>query len=281
MKKKDLIVVRGAGDLATGTIHRLKKAGFRLLVLEAEYPAAIRRQVALSEAVYAGSARVEDVEAVRMDVDLAEKKNRKELLEQEMERIWKKDGVPVLVDPAGLSIAALRPAVVVDAILAKKNLGTTKEMAPLVIALGPGFTAGEDVDVVIETKRGHNLGRVIRSGSAVPNTGIPGIIGGYGKERVMHAQAEGILRNVASIGDIVEARAVIAEIETENGTVPVEASLSGLLRGLIRDGYPVTKGFKIADIDPRKEELQNCFTISDKARCIAGSVLEVICGELE
>ena len=281
MKKKDLIVVRGAGDLATGTIHRLKKAGFRLLVLEAEHPAAIRRQVALSEAVYAGSARVEDVEAVRMDVDLAEKKIRKELLEQEMERIWKKDGVPVLVDPAGLSIAALRPAVVVDAILAKKNLGTTKEMAPLVIALGPGFTAGEDVDVVIETKRGHNLGRVIRSGSAVPNTGIPGIIGGYGKERVMHAQAEGILRNAASIGDIVEARAVIAEIETENGTVPVEASLSGLLRGLIRDGYPVTKGFKIADIDPRKEELQNCFTISDKARCIAGSVLEVICGELE
>ena len=281
MKKKDLIVVRGAGDLATGTIHRLKKAGFRLLVLEAEHPAAIRRQVALSEAVYAGSARVEDVEAVRMDVDLAEKKNRKELLEQEMEQIWKKDGVPVLVDPAGLSIAALRPAVVVDAILAKKNLGTTKEMAPLVIALGPGFTAGEDVDVVIETKRGHNLGRVIRSGSAVPNTGIPGIIGGYGKERVMHAQAEGILRNVASIGAIVEARAVIAEIETENGTVPVEASLSGLLRGLIRDGYPVTKGFKIADIDPRKEELQNCFTISDKARCIAGSVLEVICGELE
>ena len=281
MKKKDLIVVRGAGDLATGTIHRLKKAGFRLLVLEAEHPAAIRRQVALSEAVYAGSARVEDVEAVRMDVDLAEKKNRKELLEQEMERIWKKDGVPVLVDPAGLSIAALRPAVVVDAILAKKNLGTTKEMAPLVIALGPGFTAGEDVDVVIETKRGHNLGRVIRSGSAVPNTGIPGIIGGYGKERVMHAQAEGILRNAASIGDIVEARAVIAEIETEKGTVPVEASFSGLLRGLIRDGYPVTKGFKIADIDPRKEELQNCFTISDKARCIAGSVLEVICGELE
>lgn len=281
MKKKDLIVVRGARDLATGTIHRLKKAGFRLLVLEAEHPAAIRRQVALSEAVYAGSARVEDVEAVRMDVDLAEKKNRKELLEQEMERIWKKDGVPVLVDPAGLSIAALRPAVVVDAILAKKNLGTTKEMAPLVIALGPGFTAGEDVDVVIETKRGHNLGRVIRSGSAVPNTGIPGIIGGYGKERVMHAQAEGILRNAASIGDIVEARAVIAEIETENGTVPVEASLSGLLRGLIRDGYPVTKGFKIADIDPRKEELQNCFTISDKARCIAGSVLEAICGELE
>lgn len=281
MKKTDFIVVRGAGDLATGTIHRLKKAGFHLLVLEAEYPAAIRRQVALSEAVYAGSAQVEGVKAVRMDVDLTDTENRKEALWQEMERIWSKDAVPVLVDPEGVSISVLHPAVVVDAILAKKNLGTSRDMAPLTIALGPGFTAGADVDVVIETKRGHNLGRVIRSGSAVPNSGIPGIIGGYGKERVMHAEAEGILRNAASIGDIVEAGTAIAEIETENGRVPVLASLSGLLRGLIRDGYPVTKGFKIADIDPRKEELQNCFTISDKARCIAGSVLEVICGELE
>ena len=281
MKKTDLLVVRGAGDLATGTIHRLKQAGFHLLVLEAEHPAAIRRQVALSEAVYAKSAQVESVKAVRMEVDLADTKNRKEALLREMERIWSENAVPVLVDPAGTSIFELHPQVVVDAILAKKNLGTGREMAPLTIALGPGFTAGADVDVVIETKRGHDLGRVIRSGSAVPNTGIPGIIGGYGKERVMHAEAEGILRNVASIGDIVEAGAVIAEIETENGCVPVKASLSGLLRGLIRDGYPVTKGFKIADIDPRKEELQNCFTISDKARCIAGSVLEVICGELE
>lgn len=187
----------------------------------------------------------------------------------------------LLTDPSGECLKQYHPDILIDGILAKKNLGTRRDMADLTIGLGPGFTAGEDVDVVIETKRGHNLGRVIRSGSAVPNTGIPGIIGGYGKERVMHAQAEGILRNAASIGDIVEARAVIAEIETENGTVPVEASLSGLLRGLIRDGYPVTKGFKIADIDPRKEELQNCFTISDKARCIAGSVLEVICGELE
>lgn len=281
MKKTDLLVVRGAGDLATGTIHRLKQAGFHLLVLEAEHPAAIRRQVALSEAVYAKSAQVESVKAVRIEVDLADTKNRKEALLREMERIWSENAVPVLVDPAGISIFELHPQVVVDAILAKKNLGTGREMAPLTIALGPGFTAGADVDIVIETKRGHNLGRVIRSGSAVPNTGIPGIIGGYGKERVMHAEAEGILRNVASIGDIVEAGAVIAEIETENGCVPVKASLSGLLRGLIRDGYPVTKGFKIADIDPRKEELQNCFTISDKARCIAGSVLEVICGELE
>lgn len=274
MKKTDLIVIRGAGDLATGTIHRLKKAGFHLLVLETEYPAAIRRQVALSEAVYAGTAQVEDVKAVRMDAEM-----QKEALEKEMHRIWKEDAVPVLVDPEGASISLLHPAVVVDAILAKKNLGTSRTMAPLTIALGPGFTAGEDVDVVIETKRGHNLGRVIRKGSAAPNSGIPGIIGGYGKERVMHAEAAGILRNVAVIGTIVEKGETIAQIETKSGIVPVAASLSGLLRGLIRDGYPVTEGFKIADIDPRKEELQNCFTISDKARCIAGSVLEVICCE--
>jgi xanthine dehydrogenase accessory factor len=149
-------------------------------------------------------------------------------------------------------------------------------MAPITVALGPGFTAGVDVDAVIETKRGHNLGRVLWQGTAAPNTGIPGIIGGYGKERVIHCPAEGILRNVCKITDTVTKGQEIAVVETENGKVPVLASLDGLLRGLIRDGYPVTKGFKIADIDPRTEEYQNCFTISDKARCIAGGVVEAI-----
>ena len=144
MKKSDLIIVRGAGDLATGTIHRLKKSGFRLLVLETDYPAAIRRQVALSETVYSKSACVEGVEAVRV-------KDEKQMLDA-----WKNDKVPVMVDPMGESIASMQPKVVVDAILAKHNLGTNKNMAPLTIALGPGFTAGVDVDVVIETKRGHN-----------------------------------------------------------------------------------------------------------------------------
>jgi xanthine dehydrogenase accessory factor len=165
---------------------------------------------------------------------------------------------------------------VVDAILAKKNLGTDRSMAPITVALGPGFTAGEDVDAVIETKRGHNLGRVLWQGCAAPNTGIPGLIGGYGKERVIHSPAEGILRNVCKITDPVKKGQLIAVVETENGNVPVTASLDGLLRGLIREGYPVTKEFKIADIDPRTEEYQNCFTISDKARCIAGGVLEAI-----
>lgn len=276
MKKSDLIIVRGAGDLATGTIHRLKKSGFRLLVLETDHPAAIRRQVALSEAVYSKSACVEGVEAVRVED------------EKQMIDAWKNGKVPVMVDPKGESIASMQPKVIVDAILAKRNLGTNKNMAPLTIALGPGFIAGVDVDVVIETKRGHNLGRVIREGSAYPNTGIPGIIGGYGVERVIHAPADGILKNKSKIGDIVEKGQVIAVIEASDKEnvadikkTEVTATIDGLLRGLIRDNYPVTKGFKIADIDPRKEELANCFTISDKARCIAGSVLEVICETLE
>lgn len=275
MKKSDLIIVRGAGDLATGTIHRLKKSGFRLLVLETDHPAAIRRQVALSEAVYSKSACVEGVEAVHVED------------EKQMIDAWKNGKVPVMVDPKGESIASMQPKVIVDAILAKRNLGTNKNMAPLTIALGPGFTAGVDVDVVIETKRGHNLGRVIREGSAYPNTGIPGIIGGYGAERVIHAPADGILKNKSKIGDIVEKGQVIAVIEASDKEnvadikrTEVTATIDGLLRGLIRDNYPVTKGFKIADIDPRKEELANCFTISDKARCIAGSVLEVICETL-
>ena len=261
----ELIVVRGGGDLATGTIHRLWSAGFNVLVLEAKHPAAIRRQVSLSEAVYEGKATVEGLTA--------------ELIQDtaQMEQVWARGNVPMLVDPEGNCLKELKPAVVVDAIIAKYNVGTNRAMAPATIALGPGFVAGEDVDVVIETSRGHKLGRVIKSGSAKPNTGIPGIIGGYGKERVMHSPAKGILRNVHAIGDIVPAGEEIAYIETEEGKVPVLATITGIIRGLIRDGYPVTVGFKIADIDPREAELENCWLISDKARCIAGSVLEQVC----
>lgn len=261
----DLIVVRGGGDLATGTIHRLWSAGFKVLILETAHPAAIRRQVSLSEAVYQGEAAVEGLTAVLIS-DVSE-----------METVWASGKVPMLVDPEGQCLETVKPAVLVDAIIAKVNLGTNRSMAPATIALGPGFTAGEDVDVVIETSRGHKLGRVIREGTAKPNTGIPGIIGGYGKERVMHSPAKGILRNVHKIGDIVEAGTEIAYIETPEGNVPVLATISGIIRGLIRDGYPVTVGFKIADIDPRREELENCWLISDKARCIAGSVLEQVC----
>lgn len=267
MLNKKLIIVRGGGDLATGTIHRLWAAGFPVLVLETEHPAAIRRQVSVCEAIYLGETEVEGMKGIRIHSV------------QEAEQVIRAGGVPVLPDPEGKCIRELRPSAVVDAILAKKNLGTTRNMAPLTIGLGPGFTAGEDVDVVIETKRGHNLGRIIRAGSAAENTGIPGSIGGYTSERVIHAAAAGRIRNVCQIGDVVEQGEVVAELETRQGNVPVLASIPGIIRGLIRDGYPVTEGFKIADIDPRKEELENCFTISDKARCIAGSVLEVICAD--
>ena len=261
---KDLIVVRGGGDLATGTIYKLKKSGFPVLILEVENPSAIRRNVAFCEAVYQGNQTVEDMTCYKAESL------------QQAQQYLSEGKLAVLVDPAGESISRLQPMAVVDAILAKRNLGTTRAMAPVTVALGPGFVAGEDVDAVIETKRGHNLGRVLWSGSAAPNTGIPGIIGGFGKERVIHCPAGGILRNVKKITDIVSKGEVIAVVETENGIVPVEASLDGILRGLIRDGYPVKPGFKMADIDPRAEEYDNCFTISDKARCIAGGVLEAI-----
>lgn len=263
--RNDLIVVRGGGDLATGTIHRLWSAGFRVLILETDSPAAIRRQVALCEAVYEGSATVEGLTAVRIENV------------QQAAQVWAAGNVPMLIDAAGACLAQLHPAVVVDAIIAKKNLGTHRGMAPCTIALGPGFTAGEDVDVVIETSRGHNLGRVITRGPAKPNTGRPGNIGGYTIERVIHAPAAGVIRNIHAIGDLVEAGEPIARIETQTESVPVYATIPGIIRGLIRDGYVVPEGFKIADIDPRAEELANCFTISDKARCIAGSVLEQVC----
>ena len=165
MKQDALILVRGGGDLATGTIHRLWSAGLRVLVLETAHPAAIRRQVSLCEAVYEGETTVERLRAVRINT-----------LEQ-APTVWAQNAVPVLIDPAGSCVAQAKPEVLVDAILAKKNLGTTRDMAPLTIALGPGFTAGQDVDAVVETKRGHRLGRIIREGAAIPNTGIPGVIG--------------------------------------------------------------------------------------------------------
>lgn len=260
------IVVRGGGDLATGVIHRLWRAGFTPLVLECAQPAAIRRQVALCEAVYAGSTTVEGMTGVLIH-SLSE-----------AVAVWQAGQVPVMVDEAAKCVAILQPDIVIDAIIAKKNLGTNMDMAPLTIALGPGFTAGTDVHAVVETKRGHNLGLIIRTGSAAPNSGIPGVIAGFGKERVLHAPAAGSLHIVHDIGSVVEQGQLIATITTEQGeVVPVCATLTGIIRGMIREGFVVTKGFKIADIDPRQEELANCFTISDKARCIAGSVLELVC----
>lgn len=275
MNKEILIICRGGGDLATGIVHRLFRAGYQVLILETAEPAAIRRQVSFCEAVYEGTATVEGVTAER--ICTAKK--------QTVEEVLQRGRIPLLVDPDGRSIEVLKPDVVVDAIIAKKNLGTTKEMAPLVIGVGPGFTAGVDVDLVIESMRGHNLARILEEGSALPNTGIPGNIGGFTKERVIHAPTEGFIKNIHQIGDVVEAGTEIARIyenmdESGNfsgASVAVPATITGIIRGLIREGYHFPKGFKIADIDPREGELKNCFTISDKARSIGGSVLEAVC----
>ncbi len=254
------VLVRGAGDIATGTIVKLHKSGIKVLVTECQRPSAIRRQAALCEAVYNGSATVEGVICRKIeDID-------------EIERCFDRCEVPLLIDEKLDCLEKIKPVAVIDAILAKKNLGTKRDMALVIIAVGPGFVAGNDVDAVIETQRGHNLGRVFYTGSAAPNTGIPGVIAGESIKRVIHAPASGEIKHLVNIGEIVSEGEKIAMI----GDTPVIATLDGLLRGLIREGYPVTRGMKIADIDPRKEEKENCVTISDKARCIAGGVLEAL-----
>lgn len=263
-RQKQLIIVRGGGDIATGTIHRLHRCGYPVLVLETGSPSAIRRQVAFSEAIYDGQSEIEGVTCLKVS-DFAEAK-----------AVLEAGAIPMMMDEMCEILKEVRPWALVDAILAKKNLGTNRNMADKTIGLGPGFAAGEDVDLVIETMRGHNLGRIISRGTALPNTGTPGLIGGAGKERVIHSPAMGILFGKVRIGDRVEKGQPVAVIVTGQGEVVVEASLTGLVRGLIRDGYPVAKGFKIADIDPRESEYENCFTISDKARAIGGSVLEAL-----
>lgn len=300
IKKNLLIICRGAGDLATGIIHRLHRAGHRVIALETDYPAAIRRQVSFCEAVYDGSAAVEGVTA-RLVPALADAETDTETCSgindtpaahivsekwdsSAIEAVLEAGEVPLLIDQKGESIALLKPDVVVDAIIAKKNLGTTINMAPLVIGVGPGFTAGQDVHLVIESMRGHNLARIITDGMAQPNTGVPGNIAGFTSERVIHAPAAGYIHDVRKIGDIVQKGDEIARIYPDKESydnalseyVPVNATITGIIRGLIREGYYFRKGFKIADIDPRESEITNCFTISDKARSIAGSVLEAV-----
>ena len=261
---ENLIIVRGGGDIATGTIYKLHKCGFKVLVLETDAPSAIRRNVSFCEAVYSKSQTVEDLSCTLAE-NIAD-----------AEQLLNTQGIAMLIDENCTSIDHFKPLAVVDAIIAKKNLGTNTDMAPITVALGPGFEAGKDVNAVVETMRGHNLGKVIYSGTAAANTGVPGVINGYGAQRVIHSPADGTVKNICRITDRVKKGDVVAVIENGAETTPVTASLDGILRGLIRDGYRVTKGFKIADIDPRCEQYENCFTISDKARCIAGGVVEAI-----
>lgn len=260
-----LIIVRGAGDLATGIIYRLYKSGFKILALEDEKPSAIRRSVSFSECIYNLEQTVEGVKSKKVN-------NLKE-----MQECWDNKEIPVIIDPKAQYIKNLKPEIVVDAIIAKKNYGTNIKMAPITIALGPGFIAGKDVSIVIETMRGHNLGRLIFDGEALANTGEPGEIGGVTKQRVIYSEKEGIFRSVKKIGESVKKNQVLGYVDN----TPIYATIEGILRGIIPDNYLVKSKLKIADIDPRLNEYSNCFTISDKARSLGGSVLEAILSELQ
>ena len=258
---KDLvIIIKGAGEMATGVACRLYRANFgRILMLEIPSPLAVRRRVSFCEAIHEQTMVVEGIEAVRVAT------------EAELLAAWAAGKIAVRVDPQGESIRRCEPDVFIDATLAKRNLGISPADAPLVIVLGPGFEAGKDCHVVIETNRGHDLGRVLVTGAAAADTGIPGNIGGYTRERVLRAPADGLLATERQIGEKVRKGEVVGGV----GVALVTAPIDGILRGLIRPGSPVTAGLKIGDIDPRGEE-GYCDTISEKARALGGAVLEAI-----
>ena len=253
------VLIRGAGDLATGIALRLWRAGMKVAMTEIPQPTAIRRTVCFSQAIVHGEMTVEDVRAVRADSA------------EQIPMLLHQGVIPVLADPDGSCISVLKPDAVVDAILAKRNLGTKITDAPIVIGVGPGFTAGEDCHAVVETMRGHTLGRVIREGSALPNTGIPGLIGGFAGERVLRAPADGVFHPLLEIGAQVKMGDVAAMV----GDAPMICTLDGVLRGILADGTPVHKGMKSGDIDPRYK-VEHCYTSSDKAIAIGGGVLEAV-----
>ena len=254
-----LVLIRGAGDIASGIALRLWRSGIRVVMTDLPHPTAIRRTVSFSQAILDGKTQVEDVEAVLV-------KDAGEAL-----ALLEEGRIPVLADPECHCRGALRPDAVVDAILAKKNLGTAITDAPVVVGVGPGFTAGVDCHAVVETMRGHTLGRVIWQGSAIPNTNIPGLIGGYAGERVLRAPADGVFRPARAIGDRVEADDIVGYV----GETPMVCTIGGILRGLLPEGTVVFRGMKSGDVDPRCQ-LENCYCASDKALAVGGGVLEAI-----
>lgn len=253
------VLIKGAGDLATGIAYRLKMCGYTIVMTETAVPTTVRRTVAFSQAVYDGECIVEGMRAV---------------LVHNMEEIriaWHNDAIPVIVDENASVINEYHPDIVVDAIIAKKNLNTNINQAALVIGVGPGFEAKVDCHYVVETKRGHYLGKVITEGCAIPNTGIPGMINGYAAERIIRALAEGEFVPVRHIGDTVDKGEVVARA----GGVDIVSLMPGTIRGMLQEGVHVYPQMKCGDIDARCE-YEYCFQISDKARAIGGGVLEAI-----
>lgn len=254
-----LVLIRGAGDLASGIALRLHHAHLSVVMTDLPQPTAIRRTVCFSQAIVYGSMTVEDVTA------------RFCAAPENAAVILAAGEIPVLADPEAKCRTALRPDVVVDAILAKENLGTRITDAPCVIGVGPGFTAGKDCHAAVETMRGHTLGRALYHGSPLPNTNIPGLIGGFAGERVLRAPCDGIFTAVHRIGDTVEEGETIGFVEGQ----PMKCTISGVLRGVLDDGVPVKKGMKSGDVDPRCKP-EYCTTISDKALAVGGGVVEAV-----
>lgn len=256
---KPVILIRSGGDIASGAIYRLWRAGYPVVISEIAIPTMIRREVSYGNAVHRGEMVLERI------------RSRHVPLYQARELLVSREAIPVITEPYEEVLASIKPEIVVDAILAKRNLGTKRSDADLVIACGPGFVAGKDVDVVVETMRGHTLGRCIYDGPALANTGIPGNVGGYTHERVMKSPAEGLFIAKRHIGEFVEAGEVIGYVDD----VPVTSKIKGILRGILASKLLVTKGFKLADVDARCEEF-HCFTISDKALAVGGGIMEAI-----
>lgn len=261
MNKK--IWIRGAGDLATGIAAKFFRAGFDVIMSDIKTPTTVRRTVAFSPAIYQGEQIVEGIKA-KLCEDISK-----------VDTILKSNCVAVVADESGDIMREYKPDIIIDAIIAKTNIGTKKSDAKIVIGVGPGFEAGVDCHAVVETKRGHNLGRVLWTGSAFPNTGVPGNIGGYTVERIIRATSDGIFKAVVNIGDIVKAGDLLAYCDK----TPIYANIDGTVRGLLQDGVKVKTGMKSGDIDPRAKR-EYCFTISDKASAIGGGVLEAVLGLL-
>ena len=258
-----LVAVKGAGDLATGVIHRLKRARFAVMATELPHPTVLRRTIAFAEAIALEHMTVEGITAQHAHSI------------QDTRVILENGFVPILIDPDGIVFKHMHPDVLVEATLSKYNSGINMKDAPIVIALGPGYEAGVDVHAVVETNRGHNLGRVYLEGKAEPNTGVPGTIGGYAGERLLRAPCAGRLYAVHQIGDQIREGEVVAFVKSGDVTTPIIAAIPGILRGLVRDDLIVNTGMKVGDIDPRAIR-EHCFTLSDKSRAIGGGVLEAI-----
>ncbi|MFI3312714.1 MAG: selenium-dependent molybdenum cofactor biosynthesis protein YqeB [Eubacteriales bacterium] len=254
-----VVFIRGAGDIASGIALRLFRAGFQVIMADIAKPTAIRRTVCFSQAMVYGTTEVEGVKAIFAKTC------------EDAVKISGENSIAVICDKTGEMIGEIRPNVVVDGILAKKNLGTTMDMAPIVIGIGPGFTAGVDCHCAVETMRGHTLGRTIYQGSPLPNTGIPGLIGGFAGERVLRAPADGIFHQILEIG----AQVAMGDVAGMVGDAPMVCTLDGTLRGILPEGTAVHKGMKAGDIDPRCKP-EHCHTASDKALAVGGGVLEGI-----